>query len=95
MVHHAQSTKKNGAPSTKFQIPNFKQTMLVQNNNFNLQNVWQINTRKSSVANALLENDALYQSKRPIILITEPYSEKGIAAFTTDRLLDPRLGPRV
>jgi hypothetical protein len=28
---------------------------------------------------------ALNQSKRPIILITEPCSEKGIAAFTTDR----------
>jgi hypothetical protein len=57
--------------------------MVVQNNNFNLQNVWQINTKKCKLANDLLENDALNQSRRPIILITEPYIEKGIAAFTT------------
>jgi hypothetical protein len=35
--------------------------MIAQNNNFNFtqQQVWQLNTRKSFLANALLESDAM------------------------------------
>jgi hypothetical protein len=53
-----------------------------KNFTFTQQQVWQLNTRKSFLANALRENDAIKQSKLPIILITEPYCIKGIAAFS-------------
>jgi hypothetical protein len=48
-----------------------------------LQNIWQINLRKSFLANAQLENDALLQANRPIIVITEPYCYGGKAVFTS------------
>jgi hypothetical protein len=59
--------------------------MVVQSKTkFNNQSVWQINTRKSFVANALVERNALKQANRPIILITELHCLKGKAVFNTE-----------